>query len=107
MNIAKIQAVYFALTGIWPIISIKSFEAVTGPKVDKWLVITFSWLVIAVGLQLWFAKDIKDVAILGIGSALALGAADAYYSVIKRRISYVYLAESAVELLIILGWIIS
>jgi hypothetical protein len=107
MNIAKIQAVYFIITGIWPIINIKSFEAVTGPKVDKWLVKTISWLILVVGLQLLFADEPKDVVVLGVGSALALGAADAYYSVIRRRISYVYLADSLAELLIIVGWLIS
>src|SRR4051812_27484566 len=107
MNIAKIQAVYFVATGAWPIINIKSFEAVTGPKVDKWLVKTISWLIVAVGLQLWFAKPPEDFITLGIGSALALGVSEAYYSAVKRRISYIYLADSAIEQLIILGWLFS
>jgi len=31
------QGVYFAATGVWPLLDIESFERVTGPKVDKWM----------------------------------------------------------------------
>ena len=33
-----IQAAYYTLTGIWPIVHRRSFEAVTGRKTDYWLV---------------------------------------------------------------------
>jgi hypothetical protein len=32
------QAGYYCLTGVWPLLHMASFEAVTGPKVDDWLV---------------------------------------------------------------------
>jgi hypothetical protein len=32
------QGAYFVATGVWPLVHIRWFEAVTGPKVDKWLV---------------------------------------------------------------------
>lgn len=31
------QAAYYIVTGPWPLLSLRSFEAVTGPKADEWL----------------------------------------------------------------------
>ena len=40
-----IQGVYFALTGIWPLLDLSSFQWVTGPKQDLWLVQTVgAWI---------------------------------------------------------------
>ena len=39
-QLAIAQGVYFAATGVWPLIDMRSFERVTGPKADKWLVRT-------------------------------------------------------------------
>ena len=35
-DILLIQGVYYALTGIWPVVHIGSFMKVTGPKRDLW-----------------------------------------------------------------------
>jgi hypothetical protein len=32
------QAAYYLATGLWPLVHLPSFEAVTGPKTDDWLV---------------------------------------------------------------------
>ena len=32
------QSGYYGVTGIWPILHLPSFEAITGPKIDDWLV---------------------------------------------------------------------
>jgi hypothetical protein len=34
---ALLQGGYFLFTGIWPLVSRRTFEAVTGPKKDFWL----------------------------------------------------------------------
>jgi hypothetical protein len=39
------QGTYYAATGLWPILWMRSFEAVTGPKQDHWLVKTVGALV--------------------------------------------------------------
>ena len=31
------QGIYYWLTGLWPPVSIESFELVTGPETDDWL----------------------------------------------------------------------
>src|SRR4051812_47162991 len=51
-SLARLQAAYYVATGVWPIAHMKSFEAVTGPKVDHWLVRTFGALVTAAGAAL-------------------------------------------------------
>src|SRR5438067_11801258 len=48
-SVAIAQGAYFVATGIWPLLHMPSFEAVTGPKVDKWLVRTVGVLVSVVG----------------------------------------------------------
>jgi hypothetical protein len=35
VGIASLQGTYFLATGIWPLVSRRTFERVTGPKVQK------------------------------------------------------------------------
>src|SRR5688572_20831360 len=93
------QGIFYVATGLWPIIHLRSFEAVTGPKVDKWLVRTFGGLVSAVGAALIagaFEKPSRAIKLLGIGSAVALATADLVYS-LRGTISKVYLGDAAAE----------
>jgi hypothetical protein len=46
------QESYYLLTGIWPIIHIGSFMAVTGYKTDIWLVKMVAFLSVTIGIQL-------------------------------------------------------
>src|SRR3954468_7061301 len=93
--LALAQGLYFAATGIWPIVHMRSFEAVTGPKADKWLVKTVGALIAVVGGVLVGAAAGRSVtaetAALAIGSAAVLGAVDVIYTS-KRRIAPIYLA---------------
>lgn len=101
------QGIFYVATGLWPIIHLRSFERVTGPKVDKWLVRTFGGLVAAVGATLiagaFERRPSRALQILGIGSAVALGAADLVYS-LGGRISKVYLGDAAAEGAIAATW---
>ena len=103
-----IQGVYFLVTGIWPLLDIDSFQLVTGPKTDLWLVRTVAVLVTVVGMTLISAARRKAVTretfILGVGSALALAAIDIFYVSIGR-IARIYLADAAAELAIVLAWL--
>jgi hypothetical protein len=47
--IARVQGWFYLLTGLWAILDIDSFQRVTGPKVDLWLVKTVGVLVIVIG----------------------------------------------------------
>jgi cytochrome b subunit of formate dehydrogenase len=49
------QGSYYVLTGLWPLLHRSSFLAVTGPKVDLWLVNTVGALLAVTGLVLLVA----------------------------------------------------
>jgi len=103
-----VQGVYFLLTGLWPLIHIESFLAVTGPKTDLCLVETVGALVLVIGFVLCLAgyrrQRTPEVLVLALGSALALAAVDCIF-VIQGRISPIYLLDAAVELVIVALWV--
>lgn len=53
---ATLQAAYFLVSGLWPIVSRPTFEAVTGPKTDYWLVRTVGGLACVIGTTLGVAS---------------------------------------------------
>ncbi len=106
-QIALAQGAYYSGTGLWPLVSMRSFEGVTGPKRDHWLVKTVGVLVTAVGLTLMRAgqrgRVHPDVALLAGLSAAALAAIDLVY-VTRRRISPVYLLDALPEVCLAAWW---
>jgi hypothetical protein len=84
----------------------RSFERVTGPKRDRWLVKTVGVLVTAIGMTLARSgqrgRVHPDVALLAGLSAAALAAIDVVY-VARRRISPVYLLDAVPEVMLA-GW---
>jgi hypothetical protein len=50
MLLARLHGGANALGGLWPLVHLSSFEAVLGPKTDRWLVKTVCGLLIANGL---------------------------------------------------------
>ena len=107
-RIASLQGAYFLATGIWPLVSRRTFERVTGPKVDFWLAQTVGVLVANIGAVLLLGARRKRVGtpleILGASSAAGLGAIDLVFS-LRGRIAKTYLLDAAVEALILAGWI--
>jgi hypothetical protein len=106
-QIALAQGAYYSGTGLWPLLSMRSFEGVTGPKRDHWLVKTVGMLVTAVGLTLMRAghrgRVHPDVSLLAGLSAAALAAIDLVY-VSRRRISPVYLLDALPEVCLAAWW---
>jgi hypothetical protein len=93
--------------GLWPLVHLTSFEAVLGPKVDRWLVATVGGLLIVNGLVQVSNRTpggITAARRLGIGTAAVLAAVDLVY-VPKGRISPMYLVDAAVEVGWILAWV--
>jgi hypothetical protein len=107
VRLARLQAIFYIVTGIWPFLSIRSFEAITGPKVDRWLVKTVGALVAVIGAALALASRRRQLApeivVVAAGSAAALAAIDTVY-VAKRRISPVYLLDAVAEIALVAGW---
>jgi hypothetical protein len=101
------QAVYYLATGLWPLVHLPSFEAVTGPKTDDWLVHMVGLLaaVIGAGLGLAAAHDrhrSPEIVVLAAGAALAFAGIDFWY-VLNGTISPLYLADALVEVVLLLG----
>lgn len=105
MTAVRIQALYFLFMGLWPLLHMPSFQAVTGPKVDTWLVRSIAWLFIVIAVQLWVAAEPWQVAVIGIGSAAVIGGADLYYG-LQHRISRVYLLDAVPQAVFVIGWLV-
>src|SRR5438105_14734562 len=78
-----VQGLYYLATGLWPLVSIETFQMVTGPKTDHlvtgreadhWLVMTAGVLITAIGLTLlvtaWRRRNPPESAVLAIASAV-------------------------------------
>jgi hypothetical protein len=90
---------YWATTGAWALVDMRSFELITGPKSDKWLVQSFGALVGATGLGLLIARGgegRRDAARIGTLGALAIAACEVVF-VTRRQIRPIYLADAVVE----------
>lgn len=100
----RFQAPYYIATGAWPLISRRSFEAVTGPKTDWWLVQMVGLLAmtsgIAIAMGTFDERPARGTLALSLLSAFSFAAIDAVYA-LKGTISRVYLADAAVEAAII------
>ena len=107
VRLARLQAIFYIASGIWPLVSMRTFEAVTGPKVDRWLVKTVGVLVAVIGSGLALASRRRQLApeivLVAAGSAAALATIDTVY-VAKRRISPVYLLDAVAEIALVAGW---
>ncbi|MDQ2654537.1 MAG: hypothetical protein M3Z20_16015 [Chloroflexota bacterium] len=106
-RLAQVQGVAYLATGIWPIIHRRSFEAVTGPKTDFWLVRTVGALISVIGATLLLgsrrSRWVPELTLLAAGSALSLAIVD-IVGVAVRRISPVYLLDAVGELALVAAW---
>jgi hypothetical protein len=104
---ARAQGWYYIATGVWPILDIDSFQLVTGPKVDLWLVRTVAVLVTVIGATLLLAVRQRrldaPIVLLAVGSALGLASIDVVY-VLVGRIPPVYLLDAAAEIVLAGLW---
>jgi hypothetical protein len=105
--VARLQGGFYAVTGLWALVDLDSFMAVTGPKTDLWLVKTVGALVTVIGGVLltasWRRRVTRDVLLLGIGVALSLAMIDVVY-VSTGRISKIYLLDAAAEVGLAIAW---
>lgn len=96
--------------GAWPLLHMPSFEAVLGPKTDRWLVRTVAGLLIVNGaVQVNASSSAATLPLarrLGIGTALTLGTIDLMYAP-RGRISRMYLVDAALEAAWILAWVVA
>lgn len=105
-----VQGCYFVATGVWPLVHIGSFQRITGPKHDLWLVKTVAVLVVAIGAGLVAAaiRGHADPAlvVVAVASCAGLLVIDLTY-VAKRVIPPVYLGDALAEMALLAAWIIA
>ena len=102
------QGLYYVVTALWALFSVGTFQKVTGPKTDVWLVKTVGVLVAAIGGALGVAgyrrTETPEIGLLGAGSAGGLAGIDAYYTA-KGRVSPVYALDGLAETVFLGCWI--
>lgn len=111
LTLALAHGLFNVAGGLWPLVGMRRFEAVTGPRTDRRLVRTVSGLMVVVGVaQVRAARraaltgcgtqGLETARDLGIGTALTLAAIDLVYGV-SGRVRRVYLLDAPVEF----GWL--
>lgn len=109
LKLALVQGIFYVASGLWPLVHIVSFQVVTGPKTDLWLVRTVGVLVTVIGAVLIAAsrgnRITSEIILLAAGSALGLAAIDLVYA-LSGRISAVYLADAVVEIGLAVLWLV-
>jgi hypothetical protein len=96
-SVAIAQGITYVATGLWPLVHLRSFEAVTGRKREKWLVKTVGVLVTVIGATLLVGArrraGERTTRVLGVTSAAALAGVAMYF------------ADAALELAFAVGWL--
>jgi hypothetical protein len=107
VTLARAHGTANVIGGLWPLLHMESFEAVFGPKADRWLVKTVGGLLVVNGVTLLGTRSspesVAQARRLGVGTAAVLAMIDLIY-VPKGRISKMYLADAAVEIGLIVAW---
>jgi hypothetical protein len=105
--LAGAHAGYYLVTGIWPIVHRSSFERVTGPKRDFWLVRIVGALValagVAMAISVARGRRSPETQALAAGGAVVFGAADLWAA---KHQSRVYLADLVPHALLTPAWFV-
>jgi hypothetical protein len=105
-TLAFTQGGFYVVTGLWPLVHYPSFMAVTGPKLEGWLVKTVGLLLASIGTTLVLgarAREPRSVSALGALSAASMAGISLHYAS-KRRIARVYFADAIIELALTGAW---
>ena len=106
-GLAVAHGVFNVAFGVWPLLHYRSFEAVTGPKGEPWLVKTVGGLMIAAGhAQIRGAGTSDGTAAarrIGMGAAATFASID-ILTAVPGRISRIYLLDAVVEACWLVAW---
>jgi hypothetical protein len=107
-RVAMAHGAYMLGIGLWPIVGMKSFVVVTGPKLEGWLAKGVGACLANIGAALTAAgargKVARELRMLGATTALTFAAMDFWYAGIRRRIKRTYLANGAAQLAFAAAW---
>ena len=105
-SLAAAQSAYYVVTGALPFVSMRAFEAATGPKREHWLVRTVGLLALGFGGVL--ARDAarrRPDPVVGIAGAVPFAVASLWYGG-TGRISRIYLLDGALEAAFVAAWLL-
>jgi len=101
-----LYALYLVATGAWSLAHRRSFERVTGPKEDYWLVQTVGALAVAIGISAGIAVRRRaqgpETTVLGAATCTAFGVASVRAA---RTESRVYLGDALLETAFLAAWL--
>ncbi len=107
-RLALAHGAYLLFSGGWPLVSLRTFAKVTGPKPEGWLTKGVGACLANMGVALAAAgargKVSRELRMLGIGVGLSFAAMDFYYAGVRLRISPVYLLNGAAQLAFAALW---
>jgi hypothetical protein len=101
--VGRAHGLFNIVTGLWPLAHARSFEAVFGPKTDRWLEYTTAGLLVGIGWAQTRAASGEawpHIRRIGVATATVLLGIDVVY-VAKGRIRRTYLFDAVVEA----GWL--
>lgn len=105
--LAQVQGWFYAITGVWPLVSGDTFQKVTGYKVDFWLAQTVGILLCISGIVLIRAglkrRVTGEIILLASLQAAALAAVDVY-CVWQPNTTRVYLLDAVAETALVAIW---
>lgn len=108
--LAMAHGAFYAVSGLWPVVHLSSFLALTGPKRDAWLAQTVGALLAVTGIALLLAARHRRLgpewALLAGGQAAALAIVDVVM-VARDRIAAIYLLDALVEGALVLAWVVA
>jgi hypothetical protein len=101
---------YYIVTGLWPLLSIVTFQMFTGVKKDTWLVRMVGLLALSIGVTLAYSGLFvvtvhPEVIVLSLLSSLSFILIDVIY-VMNKTIPKIYLGDAAVEIFFFLYFLV-
>jgi hypothetical protein len=107
-SVASLQGAYYLCTGLWPVLSRRSFEAVSGRKQDYWLVQTVGLLTTSLAAGLLHGirggrEHSPDMQTAALAAAFSFGAVDLVHG-LRGRISFVYVLDALVQAELVRRW---
>src|SRR5438105_14994757 len=93
-RVAMLHGGYLLAAGLWPLVDLRSFKKVTGPKLEGWLTKGVGACLANIGAALGAAwargKVARELRILVMSTALSFAAMELWYAGARLRISRGY-----------------
>lgn len=108
-HISLFQAAHYILTGLWAVLHLRSFEALTGKKQDRWLVRSTGLMIATVGSYFLMAGvqgPSPRTRWFGMLFPAALATADVCWAWRSTR-AKAYLADALVAGIVIGAWFLT